>query len=521
MASAWTLIIKNESLDTDVIIEDLGITIAFGTQITFSNQFTYEELASSDDLRGFVDDGTLVANNGSVDLTKSEGKEYLTLSHHFYNMGQDFWTKPCNYRVIDIVDAAGMAALSGMNFKDVCVNTTDDKYYEYMEDATSIAEVTDVTCLAATALNNKYFLINKVGTSYHVWYNVDALGNDPSPGSSIPIEIQVSSSDDADTVAAETRTKMLLRGFSVTTPVAALITITNPIGGDVVDATAGDSGFTVLVTTDGVDSTFSWQELGVATELDRVINLADATESIFELNDSVWENQGDPGANGKTVGCLVSDTRDTGKETFYSYSTELNIWRPVLNFTLNDAYHAGDEDDDHTIIVNDGPVIIDASSSTYSPFNLTNLTSFPVTNLATGDIAIVNGDLYTYDSNRGKWLSGAKDLLVFGRRGDSKNQYLNYSAGNLVSNNSGLRLPQNAVIVGMTVQLDASGTCIVHIRKNDSATSIASLTVTSANGAIDNDMNADAFASDYLQCYVEATNPVEDPMVLVRIAYTS
>ena len=233
-----------------------------------------------------------------------------------------------------------------------------------------------------------------------------------------------------------------------------------------------------------------------------------------------------PGANGRTVGVLVADTRDTGKEGFWTYSIELDIWRPNLNPTLDDAYSAGDEDDDHTIIVDDGPVVIDASSSTYSPLNLTNLTSFPTTSVTTGDIAIVNAELYHYDADRGKWLSAAKDLLVFGRRGNSglsdpNPQYLNYSAGVLTSNNSGIRLPQNAVIIGITVQLDSAGTCTVRLRKNDSATNIASLTCTAATGAQDVDMNVDVFQTDFLQCALTADTPVADPMVLIRLAYTS
>lgn len=517
--SMWTLVIKNDS-GGDITIEDLGITISDTTQITFSDQFTYEEIATSDDLRVYVDDGTLVANNGTIDLTKSEGKEHLRLSHHFYNYGQDDWTKAVNYRVIDIVDAAGMAALSGMEFRNVCVNTDDGDYYEYSVDAAAIAEVTSVTCTAATLLNEKYFTASTPSQAYHIWYNVDAAGNDPDPGGSLPIEVQVFGSDDADTVATKTRAKMILRPFTMIAPVANILAVTNVVGGSVTDTAAGDSGFTILQTVDGVDATHSWQSIATSVELDRVIDLSDADESIFEFNDGVWEDQGPPGANGRTTGVLVADTRDTGKEEFWTYSIELDIWRPNLKPTLNDAYHAGDEEDDHTIIVDDGPVIIDASSSTYSPLNLTNLTSFPTTNLQMGDIAIVNGDLYHYDAERGKWLSGAKDLLVFGRRGSTKNQYVNYSAGVLVSNNSGYRLPQNAIIVGMTVQFDGTGTGTVHIRKNDSLTNVASLTVTAALGANDTDMNADVFETDYLQCYVEASSPVADPVILVRIAYT-
>ncbi|MBC8427296.1 MAG: hypothetical protein H8D97_00245, partial [Proteobacteria bacterium] len=162
----------------------------------------------------------------------------------------------------------------------------------YMENSAAIAEVTDITCLAGTGLNEKYFTISKLGQPYHVWFNEDAAGNDPDPVGSSPIEVQVLSTDTNAEVATKVKVQMILRGFGVT-DVAQVLTVTEPFGGDVTDATAGDSGFTILVTTQGVDATYSWQSIGTSVELDRVINLADADESIFEFNDGVWEDQGD------------------------------------------------------------------------------------------------------------------------------------------------------------------------------------------------------------------------------------
>jgi hypothetical protein len=519
MASMWTLIIKNDS-GGDIMIEDMGIEIADTTQITFSNQFTYEEIATSDDLRGYVDDGTLVANNGTIDLTKSEGKEHLSVTHQFFNYGQDFWTKPCNFRVIDIVDDTGMGALSGMSFRDVCVNTTDDKYYQYITDVAAIAEIVDITCLAAAAIGNKYFTISTTTKDYHVWYNLDNAGVDPSPGSSTPIQVNIAAADDADAVATKTKTAMETKAFTITGPTTGTINITNNVAGDATDATVGDSGFTVVQDTDGVDSTNSWQEIMGVIELDRVIDLSDADESIFEFNDDVWEDQGDPGENLKTVGCLVADTRSSGREKFWTYSTELNIWRTNIQNTLNAAYHEGDEEDDHTIIADDGPVIIDSTGGDTAPINLTEHNTFPTTAID-GDIVNYGSELYVFDGDRGKWISGQKDVFMFGRRGSSKDQYLGFWGGQLASNNSGIRLPQNAIILSMTVQLDSSGTCDIHVRKNDSTTNIATLTCTAALGSKDVTLNVGVDADEYLQCFVEASAAVADPMVIVKVGYTN
>lgn len=395
MASMWTLIIKNESVDTDVMIEDLGIKVEFGTQITFSDQFTYEEIATSDDLRGYVDDGTLVSNNGTIDLTKSEGKEHLSVSHHFYNYGVDFWSRPCNFRVTNISTTTERNALTPVN-KDMVVDTDLSKYFEW----------------------------------------------------------------------------------------------------------------------DGA----AWVDRGDVLELDRVINLSEANEAIFEFNDTVWENQGDPGANAKTVAVMVADTRESGREKFWTYSVELNVWRTQILGTLDDAYNEGDENNDHTIIVDDGPVEFDATSGTDAPIHLTELSTFPTTNLSGGQLAVVGDTLYLYDDNRGRWIGTERTTMVFGRMKPTKDQYLNSFGGNMPSNNSGIPIDQDSVIVGLASRIDTTGTCVIHIYKNDVETSIASITITAGTNAQDVTINVNVDAGDNISAYLEATTAVQDPIVRLKIA---
>jgi len=110
-------------------------------------------------------------------------------------------------------------------------------------------------------------------------------------------------------------------------------------------------------------------------------------------------------------------------------------------------------------------------------------------------------------------------FLSFGRRGQTKNQYLNYSAGTLTSNNSGYRLARNATIVSMTGQLDTSGSCDVRVRKNDGASNIATLNISSSVGNSDVTANTDVSADDYLQSYLESASKVEDPMLVIEVAW--
>jgi len=78
--AVWTVIVKNNS-GSDQAIEDLGLTISDGTQIILSDEFTYSEIADSDDLRALVSTGDLVVNDGTSDLSAQDGVDYLSLEN--------------------------------------------------------------------------------------------------------------------------------------------------------------------------------------------------------------------------------------------------------------------------------------------------------------------------------------------------------------------------------------------------------------------------------------------------------
>jgi len=75
----WTVIVKNNSGSTQ-IIEDLGIEILNGQSIDFHEQFTYDEITGSDDLRTLTLAGSaagLFINDGIEDLGTVEGEKFL------------------------------------------------------------------------------------------------------------------------------------------------------------------------------------------------------------------------------------------------------------------------------------------------------------------------------------------------------------------------------------------------------------------------------------------------------------
>ncbi len=256
----------------------------------------------------------------------------------------------------------------------------------------------------------------------------------------------------------------------------------------------------------------------------RVIDLDSTGEHIFEFDSTAWV---DAGINQDNDAVIVNDDGD-GKPSMYIFDEETGtgVWIKIADAdilttgnTLDDAYDQNGAGAGRTVTVDTGPVEFDASASTDPPLELTDLASAPTTNLDDGCLAVINGILYAYDATRTKWLSVHRETFVFGRRGRTRNQWLNFSAGNLASNNSGYRMSQNATIVSIAGQLDASGTTNMRVRRNDVATNIATLTITATDGNTDNAVDVDLTAGDYLQGYNNSSAGVQDPMMVVEIAW--
>ncbi len=123
---------------------------------------------------------------------------------------------------------------------------------------TGTAEVTQITCTADTAgsLAGKYFEISAgdSGLNYYVWYKVSGVGSDPAVMGRTGVEVDISTNASDSTVATATAAALSLVNASMqfsASAVGAVVTSTNLTQGYTVDALAGTSGFTVLVTTQG------------------------------------------------------------------------------------------------------------------------------------------------------------------------------------------------------------------------------------------------------------------------------
>jgi hypothetical protein len=471
----WTVIAKNSG-GAAVEVEDLGISIPASGQVTLSDQYTYDEIAGSDDLRALAAAGTLVINDGTSDLSAANGESFLTLTNQKY---------------------------------------LSDNHYTKTELSTDGG-----------------------GGAVH-WNNVT---NAPSFGSPVWVD-----------------------------PVLYRV-----LGTELASAPGSPATGDVYVDTSDQYHKYNgatWDLLGTAADGDRVIDLSHATEDILEITSGTWASVGVADDN---AGVMVDDDGDA-KQAQYVYSTASSSWSKIADVdfsghldggsgkhdaseidvegtytyistsdletgmgdidtelgnlnsavgsitgnTLDGAYDQGGAGAGRVITADNGPVQIDTSAATTAGLEIVPKAAAPSTGLAGGQFHIdsATGILYVYDATRSKWLSVNRFTVAFGEKGNVKDRDLAHYIGKMKSRNSGLRMIRDACIVGAAGHLDASGTCNMRIRSNDSATNLATVAISAAVGAQDGALNVNLVAGDYLQSFLEATTAVEDPTLIVELAW--
>ena len=295
----------------------------------------------------------------------------------------------------------------------------------------------------------------------------------------------------------------------------------------------------------------------------RVINIADADQSIFEFDGTNWRDLGAPTDN-YTV--IVNDYGDGEKEAQFLYSSEesefklfaffdfskhfdggdgkhdasevniegdydnisqgtlenglseidtklTSLDQSVADHDLNSAYLAG-----RSVTANQGAVILDASAQTTAALQINEHSELPSTGLAGGQIAAKAGILCLYDSTRSKWLSIYRKDIKFGKDGFTQN--MNLEVSGVSNNNAGSRVPRATTITGISCQLSEAGTCSLKIRKNNELTDLGTLAISAAAGNSDTSLNIALAAGDHVQLYLESAAGVKDPVVSLEIAET-
>ena len=164
-------------------------------------------------------------------------------------------------------------------------------------------------------------------------------------------------------------------------------------------------------------------------------------------------------------------------------------------------------DDDHTqYILADGTRALTGNWNA-GDYSITALEYYGDGSTLSG-VAYVDGDdVYFYDTTRDKHL-GVAIIEVAGGRDSvaTTNQYLRTFDG-VPFNQSGTALPFNATLIGLTMsEQDNNQTWTLQVRKNNSATSLASLTINNAYENHSWDEDVDFSAGDRIQLYLSGSS---------------
>ena len=142
----------------------------------------------------------------------------------------------------------------------------------------------------------------------------------------------------------------------------------------------------------------------------------------------------------------------------------------------------------------------------------------PTENVVEGEVAVVGGLLYAYDSTRSKWLSVDRNLITAGRnQAGASNIYLRVE-DRIPSNQSSYRALRDGTITALFGNTNATETWTVEIRLNGSTSPSASLVITAATGDQDITIDVDFSAGDTIEFFCNGTN-INRPFAGAEIAW--
>lgn len=165
-------------------------------------------------------------------------------------------TRTRHFELLNLLGVSEMIADYNLSTtpKLTITNGTTTNTYSFI---VGVKEKTKVTCVAdvADSLNGKYFVINSAddATSYYVWYKTSGGAvSDPAVSGKTGLRVNIATGATASSIASKTRDVLnsVNADFSASVS-SADITVENVAVGYTTNASAGTSGFTVTVLTQG------------------------------------------------------------------------------------------------------------------------------------------------------------------------------------------------------------------------------------------------------------------------------
>lgn len=494
-----------------VTITDLGITIAASGSLNIEDQFEIYRIMCSDDLRDLVNAGTISVNT----RTGSDGvnelyisSKYERLNEHYTktqiqtsgqsvvhwdnitgapSFGSPTWVDPVKCKVLSILSDPGSLTPSENDFY---VDTDDDHLYKYVSSSW--------VDQGAVASGDRFIKLDEADEAIFE-YSGSSYDDQGAPVDNEGVNV----ADDGDGKQAQYAYQLSSTSWKKIGDYDFGPHLNDAAGRHNADQIAVEGTYTNLGSPTDVESALSALDTDISN-LDGHLDGGDSKHDASEID-----------VEGSYTNLSGSDV----EEVFSNLDTTLSSLD--TQNTLDEAYDEGGAGAGKDITADSGAVAIDASGGTNAPLELVPQ-STPTTDIQPGQIFIdstTGMPFYTDTTRSNKMLSMTRETYAFGRKAQTKNQYINIFNGETPSNLGGIRVPANATIVSISCQLEASGTCTVEIRKDDGGSAIASLAVSGAAGAQAFNTNVDVSAGEALQCYVSATTAVQAPTVLVGVAF--
>lgn len=197
----------------------------------------------------------------------------------------------------------------------------------------------------------------------------------------------------------------------------------------------------------------------------------------------------------------------------FRYTGPKGIGGSTAGVTLDNAYNTS-ASENKIINIDDGPIEFNATNN-YAPIQLTEINYAPTEDLDGGQIANINGVLYSYDDTRNKWLSIDQPNVSYqARLGDGNYLATGYHA----DINAGYLAVRDGTILAVAANGGKGNQSKgFEIRVNGTSQGTFSLT---AGEHTDDTLDIDFSAADNLQVYCAATGtPVRSPRVNLMIAW--
>jgi hypothetical protein len=476
----------------EVPLDDLGIIIPLSTSLILTNQFSIEDLLVSADLESNVNASLLAMEidygSGFTAIAAGEysNRDVLGAYLNIYELTNSNLNESLvggsestlhlhdtRYYTETELHGAGGADLVGVNSTGWNVVTGST----VQQALTSIDTLIDTINLDDVYTNDSNGILSVNGASKNLDFKSDNVND--------IIISRTNGSVNQNFLLADVSASQLVLG---SLPVGALPTVDIKVLSNLI--VEGDITFTGKIT----DTTVS--ELNVT-------------------NNSILLREGaitDANAN------LLVNRPVAGADAALTWNELTDRWKAgVLGVEETIALLEHDE----TVT---GVYDFQGGGATEPSLFLTTKTVAPTVNLGTAAQIPMSvgpdGILYVYDksNSRNKWLSVQRNFLLFTGRNTTTNTNEYAQIGMFPSNQAGVRLSRAATLIGISVQTKTAETWTAQVRKNGSATVLASLVNTAVSGNHANNYNVDFDAGDNVQVYISGSS-IGYPTINLEFAY--